>query len=80
MKLRSKTFHVIGMIMMAMVIVLAGFSSIVLSQGYSSIEEKDCADNIQRITTSLKNQESQLERNVYDWAVWDVSISIRRGS
>ncbi|HEY3421210.1 MAG TPA: PAS domain S-box protein [Methanomassiliicoccales archaeon] len=73
MRLRSKTFLVTGMIMLAMVIVLAGFSSIVLSQGYTRIEEKDCTDNVQRIISSLKNQENQLERNVYDWAVWDVA-------
>jgi two-component system cell cycle sensor histidine kinase/response regulator CckA len=73
MKLRSKTFLVIGVIMIAMVMVLIGFSSLVLSQGYSKIENQDCTDNLQRIMSSLKNQEGQLERNVYDWAVWDVS-------
>jgi PAS domain S-box-containing protein len=73
MKLRTKTFLVIGVIMLAMVMVLVGFSSLVLSQGYSKIEDKDCSENIQRIMSSLKNQESQLERNVYDWAVWDTS-------
>jgi PAS domain S-box-containing protein len=73
MKLITKTFLVIGIVILTMVIVLAGFSSIVLSQGYSKLEEKDYNDNIQRIMSSLKNQESQMERSVYDWAVWDVT-------
>ncbi len=71
MKLRSKTFFVIGVIMLAMVLVLIGFSSLVLEQGYARIEDKDCIDNIQRIKNSLENQEVQLERNVMDWAEWD---------
>lgn len=73
MKLRSKTFFVIGVIMLAMVMVLIGFSSLVLEQGYARIEDKACTDNIQRIKNSLENQEVQLERNVMDWAEWDAT-------
>ncbi|MGD0818911.1 MAG: PAS domain S-box protein [Methanomassiliicoccales archaeon] len=71
MKLRSKTFFVIGVIMLAMVLVLVGFSSFVLQQGYARMEDNDCNENIHRITNSLSNQEIQLERNVKDWAEWD---------
>ncbi len=73
MKLRNKTFFVIGVIMLAMVIVLVGFSSLVLEQGYARIEDRACIDNIQRIKNSLENQEVQLERNVMDWAEWDAT-------
>ena len=71
MKLRGKTFFVIGVIMLAMVIVLVGFSSLVLQQGYARIEDKACNDNIRRIMNSLTNEEVQLEQNVKDWAIWD---------
>ena len=71
MKLRSKTFLVIGVVMLAMVMVLVTFSSLVLQQGYAQIEKRDCEDNLSRISSSLLNQETQLDRNVKDWAVWD---------
>ena len=71
MKLRLKTWLIVGTALLGLPVIFVGAASVVLLRGFSRLEEQIMSQNVQRVLEALDNDLDILDRLAIDWGHWD---------
>ena len=71
MKLRQKTWLIVGTALVSLPMIFFGAASTVLLKGFSALEEQFAAQNVERVLDALTNEMDLLDGTVTDWGHWD---------
>lgn len=71
MKLRQKTWLIVGTALVSLPMIFFGAASTVLLRGFSALEEQFAAQNVERVLDALTNEMDLLDGTVTDWGHWD---------
>src|SRR3990170_8869141 len=71
MKIRSKTIIIVVLATISMVSILYVASQSILLNSFAELEAQDTRQNVERVTSALSNEVSELNSKCGDWAEWD---------
>jgi PAS domain S-box-containing protein len=69
--IRKKTFLFVGLIVMALVVVLATISYFVVTGRFARLENKEERDHVHQVQNEIKATIAFLDATAGDWAPWD---------
>ncbi|MFE4106120.1 sensor histidine kinase [Almyronema epifaneia] len=71
MKLRQKTWLIVGTALVSLPAICFGAAAILLLRGFSTLETKIITQHVNRVLDALANDLASLNRTALDWASWD---------
>ncbi len=71
MTVRKKTLIIIGVTLACLIGILYGASRMTLLSGFEQLEDDNTYQNVQRASSALSDEISNLENTTWDWAAWD---------
>ena len=66
MKLRTKTFTVLGVAMTCLILVLYGLSSTILMDGFKKVEQRDVKEDLDRAQEAVSVEMAQMSSTTRD--------------
>jgi sensor domain CHASE-containing protein/signal transduction histidine kinase len=80
MTLRSKTLLALSMTLVGLLIVLYVFLSSMLMDNYTTLEEQQTRQHMQRVLNALERELDGLTRTADDWAAWNATRDFVQGT
>src|SRR3954470_21556634 len=71
MTLRRKTFLVVTLILVVLVVLLYLALRTLLMGSFSTLEQQVSLRDLNRAETNLQDHAASLERTIHDWSTWD---------
>jgi PAS domain S-box-containing protein len=78
MSLRVKSLLVTSVTMVILMVLLYVLARLIVTDGYTRLEEQDTRAHVERASNALTNDRSTLERTANDYAAWDETYTFMR--
>jgi len=71
MKVRTKTFLVLGTALTCLILLLYGLSSTIIIDGFKQVEQNDVKEDLERTDSAISVELSQVKSTTRDYSGWD---------